>query len=65
LKGKVASLISLNPLTQFVELFRMPIYQGTFPEIAVVLKAALLSVLSLAIGLWFFSKHEHRVAFRL
>lgn len=65
LQGKVAWLITLNPLTQFVELFRMPIYLGVFPEASIVLKAGFLSVLSLAVGLWFFRRHEHRVTFRL
>jgi len=65
MEGKVGWLIALNPLTQFVELFRAPIYQGVLPAIAVVLQAALLSILSLSAGLWFFRKHEHRIAFRL
>lgn len=65
LQGKVSWVIALNPLTQFVELFRMPIYLGVFPEASTVLKAGFLSVLSLAVGLWFFRRHEHRVAFRL
>lgn len=65
LQGKVALLITLNPLTKFVELFRMPIYLGVFPEASMVLKAGFLSLLSLAVGLWFFRRHEHRVVFRL
>lgn len=65
LHGKVAWVIVLNPLTQFVDLFRMPIYLGVFPEAVTVLRAGLLSVLSLAVGLWFFRRHEHRVVFRL
>lgn len=65
LQGKVAWLISLNPLTQFIELFRAPIYQGVFPDLSVVLNASMFSTLSLTIGIWFFRKHEHRVIFRL
>lgn len=65
LEGKVAWLISLNPLTNFIELFRAPIYQGILPASGVVLQASLLAMFSLASGLWFFRKHEHRVAFRL
>ncbi len=65
LQGKVAWIIALNPLTPFIELFRAPIYLGVFPEAQIVLKAALLSIISLAVGLWFFRKYEHRVAFRL
>jgi len=65
LAGKVAWLITLNPLTQFVELFRAPIYQGVFPATTVILQASLFAILSVVIGLWFFRKHENRVAFRL
>lgn len=65
LAGKVKSLIEANPLTLFIELFRAPIDQGTFPATAVVLQATLYACLSLMIGLWFFGKHEHRVAFRM
>lgn len=65
LAGKVAWLIILNPLTQFVELFRTPIYEGVFPDIDVVLRAVLLAVGSLIVGIWFFRKHEYNVAFRL
>lgn len=65
LSGKVAWLIELNPLTQFIELFRAPIYQGVLPATAVVLQATLYACLSLMVGLWFFRKHEHRVVFRM
>lgn len=65
LEGKVAWLIALNPLTQFVELFRAPIYQGIFPDVLVVFKAAVLAILSLIIGFWVFRNNEYRVAFRL
>lgn len=65
LKGKVAWVITLNPLTQFVELFRAPIYLGVLPATAVVLQATLLAALSLVVGFWFFRRHEHHVAFRL
>ena len=65
LSGKVRRLIELNPLTQFIELFRAPTYQGVLPATEVVLQATLYACLSLMVGLWFFRKHEHRVAFRM
>lgn len=65
LQGKVAWIIALNPLTHFVELFRMPIYLGVFPDASMVLKGLLFSIVSLAVGLWFFRKHERRIVFRL
>lgn len=65
LEGKVAWVIILNPLSQFVELFRAPIYLGIFPATAVVLQTTIFAILSLIVGLWFFRRHEHRVTFRL
>jgi ABC-type polysaccharide/polyol phosphate export permease len=65
LEGKVSWLIALNPLTQFVELFRAPIYSGVSPAMAVIEKAALLATVSMIIGFWFFRRHENRVSFRL
>ena len=65
LSAKVKWLIELNPLTQFIELFRSPIFSGTFPAIEFYLQAAIYAALSLSAGIWFFNKHEQRVAFRM
>ncbi len=65
LQGKVAWLISLNPLTQFIDLFRTPIYSGEFPSLTTVLISMALAATSVFVGLWFFAKHENKVAFRL
>jgi ABC-type polysaccharide/polyol phosphate export permease len=65
LQGKVAWFIALNPLTPFVELFRMPIYLGVFPDALIVLSSIFLSFLSLVIGLWFFCRYEKSIIFRL
>jgi len=65
LERKVEWLITLNPLTRFIELFRAPIYHGVVPETTVILQAVLFASLSLAAGLSFFRMHERRVAFRL
>lgn len=65
LSGRVEWVIELNPLTQFIELFRASIGQGVFPAVAVVSETMLCACLSLLIGLWFFRKFEHRIAFRM
>lgn len=65
LTGKVAWLITLNPLTQFVGLFRLPIYGGEFPPLETISTAVILSATSVAIGLWFFRLHENTVIFKL
>lgn len=65
LGAKVQVLIELNPLTQFIELFRSPIFGVTFPAIEFYFQAAAYAILSLSAGIWFFSKHEQRVTFRM
>jgi ABC-type polysaccharide/polyol phosphate export permease len=65
LSGKVGWIIKMNPLTQFIDMFRAPIYQGHLPSGTVVLQAMLYACVSLSIGLWFFRKHENQVAFRM
>ncbi|HXF67593.1 MAG TPA: ABC transporter permease [Burkholderiales bacterium] len=65
LTGKVTWVIAVNPLTQFVELFRRPIYGGELPPLATISVAAIISAASLVIGLWFFRRHENNVIFRL
>lgn len=65
LGGKVKWLIEINPLTQFIELFRSPIYSATFPAIEFYFQAAIYATLSLSAGIWFFNKHEQRVTFRM
>jgi ABC-2 type transport system permease protein/lipopolysaccharide transport system permease protein len=62
---KVQWVMELNPLTQFIELFRSPIFSATFPAIEIYLQATLYAVLSLSAGIWFFNKHEQRVTFRM
>ncbi|HQS59888.1 MAG TPA: ABC transporter permease [Gallionellaceae bacterium] len=65
LSAKVKWFVELNPLTQFIELFRSPIFSGTFPAFEFYLQAAIYAALSLSAGIWFFNKHEQRVAFRM
>ena len=65
MQGKVAWLIALNPLSQFVELFRMPIFVGAFPPLATVASAGALALVSITIGMMFFRKFENHVVFRL
>lgn len=54
LRGKVAWLIELNPLTSFVELFRAPLYLGILPAPGVILNTFVIAVFSMVIGLFFF-----------
>ena len=65
LGGRVKWLIDLNPLTQFIELFRAPIYNATFPAVEFYFHSALYAVISLTLGVWFFNRHEQRIMFRM
>jgi ABC-type polysaccharide/polyol phosphate export permease len=65
LSGKVQWAIALNPLSHFIDLFRAPIYTGSFPAKTSILMAVVYACISLALGLWVFSRHERVVAFRM
>lgn len=65
LSGGIQWVIEINPLSKFIDLFRAPIYSATFPESSSVVLAVSYACLSFAVGLWFFSRHEYRVAFRM
>lgn len=65
LSNKVQWLIEFNPLTQFIELFRSPIFNGTIPAIEFYVQALAYAVLSLSAGIWFFNNHEQKVTFRM
>lgn len=65
LSVKVKSLIELNPLTQFIELFRSPIFNASFPASEFYVQSALYAAISLIAGVWIFRKHEQRVTFRM
>ncbi len=63
--GKFAYILHLNPLSQFIELFRQPIRNGALPALDTVIAASIMAIISLAIGLWFFFKNEKKIIFRL
>jgi ABC-type polysaccharide/polyol phosphate export permease len=65
LSSRVKSFIEINPLTQFIELFRSPIFEASLPSHTVYIQASIYSCLSISIGVWFFGRHEQRVTFRM
>ena len=65
LSAKVKWFIELNPLTQFIELFRDPIFSASLPPIEVYLKAGSYSILSIFFGILLFNNHKNRILFRL
>lgn len=62
---KLEWLLTINPLTWFVHLFRDPIRYATLPDQSTILTTALLSLVSLVIGFAFFAQQEKKLVFRL
>jgi ABC-type polysaccharide/polyol phosphate export permease len=62
---RIARFIQLNPMTTMVDLFRSLIYTGQMPSVGLTLAAVGLSVSSLIIGWWVFTKRVDEFAYRL
>jgi ABC-type polysaccharide/polyol phosphate export permease len=65
LMGKVAWLVSFNPVVPFVDMFRAPLTQGVLPNSSTVLVCAGLAVTSIFLGFVFFLLKEKKIIFRL
>jgi ABC-type polysaccharide/polyol phosphate export permease len=65
LTGKVAWIVSLNPMVAFIELFRAPLVQGQWPSLHPVLVAGGVALLFLALGLLTLLAQEKKIVFRL
>lgn len=57
--------VALNPMYYFLQLFRQPIYDGTLPEVGLVWRAALIALVALIGGWWFFTKKADEFAYRV
>ena len=62
---QIARFIKLNPMTVMVELFRTLIYSGQIPSASLSLAAVGLSLFSLLIGWFVFTKRVDEFAYRL
>lgn len=65
LAGKVAFLITLNPVVPFIELFRDPLHLGVLPSLHSVIFCTIFAGISLAVGLMVFLLKEKKVVYRL
>jgi ABC-type polysaccharide/polyol phosphate export permease len=65
LKGKVAWLITLNPVVPFIDLFRTPLYLGSLPSQSTIILSVLFSLVSITVGLIIFLWQEKKIIFRL
>jgi ABC-type polysaccharide/polyol phosphate export permease len=63
--GTIAFLLHINPVTPFVEMFRAPLRYGMMPDATTITHAAILSIISLVIGISFFLVQEKKIVFRL
>jgi ABC-2 type transport system permease protein len=58
----VWDLYRVNPMEQFVEVFRNLLYDNRLPALGTVLTVLAWTVGSLLVGSWVFSRHEKRLA---
>ncbi|XQE68476.1 ABC transporter permease [Pseudomonas sp. P3C3] len=54
-----------NPLTWFVEIFRLPIYEGQIASMEVYSKVIVIMLVSLVSGIYFFKKNDQYIVFKL
>ncbi|MBT8565433.1 ABC transporter permease [Polynucleobacter paneuropaeus] len=65
LSGKVVWLIDINPVTPFIALFKMPLTESIVPTEGLVLKAALITLLAISLGLFLYARLQKKIIFRL
>lgn len=63
--AKLQWVFDLNPMTYFVDCFRMPIYANTLPPTRVLVTALALAVTTLSIGWWMFTRNADDLAYRV
>lgn len=57
--------LSLNPLTLFVEIFRLPLYEGGIASLEVYGQVSALALFSMLFGIYIFKKYDRYVVFKL
>ena len=65
LKGELKWLVSINPVTPFIELFRSPLYEQALPQPGTLLQASALALCSLLAGLFIYIRLHKKIVFRL
>jgi ABC-type polysaccharide/polyol phosphate export permease len=58
-------LFKLNPLYYFVEIFRLPIHRGVWPDASTYATAALIALVTLALGWSIFTSKTDQFAYRV
>lgn len=65
LGGKIGWLVSLNPVTPFIALFRIPLIDSTVPSVLIITQATCLALFAMGIGLLIFLRYEKQIVYRL
>ena len=65
LGGYAATLVSMNPVTPFIALFRIPLVNGELPPIGTLLPAVIFAIISMSFGIFIFIREEKKIIFRL
>jgi ABC-type polysaccharide/polyol phosphate export permease len=65
LPERIHFLLKLNPFYYFIQIFRYPIYSRAIPPFADLAPACVITVITLAAGLWLFSSKEKEIVFHL
>ena len=63
--GILADFIALNPFAYYVQAYQQILYYGIFPEVDIMLMCAIMSVISIIIGIVVFRKLRHGFAERI
>jgi len=58
-------MLHLNPMYYMITMFRVPIYEGVFPSLSVILPSALISLTTLLIGWIYFSNKADEFAYKV
>lgn len=58
-------LFKLNPMTWFIDIFRLPIYEGIFPPLSIYLFVTAMALVSFIYGIFVFKKHDRFVVFKM
>jgi ABC-type polysaccharide/polyol phosphate export permease len=62
---RFAWLLAANPMTHFVDLFRMPLYLGQVPDTATVAICLAWAAGALVVGSWVFARKANELAYTL
>jgi ABC-type polysaccharide/polyol phosphate export permease len=65
LSNKVATFMKFNPLTYYIEMFRLPLSEGVVPAGQTYLIGLAFSVGAMTFGIWFFLKNKNKLVFSL